>query len=213
MAHHHTGRPLKINLRRLKRLVEENPYRTSRSLAVTLRCSHPTALRGLKRLGYKSVLGRIVSHHLSFQNKANRVAVCEDLLRRFPTPASTNKIVTCDEKQCGYDNPIRCRQWARFASKARRFAKADLHPKQALLSVFWGSHGIYVMDFQPPRTTITADVFVAQISEVAKKLHDIPSLRPPTPVAWLHDNATPHTAEKTKQKLASLHYTLLLHAA
>lgn len=57
--------------------------------------------------------------------------------------------------------------------------------------------------------TVNKDVYCAQLDRVAEILEDSGREEP---VVFLHDNATPHTAKKTKKKLRDLNWDVLPHA-
>ena len=68
------------------------------------------------------------------------------------------------------------------------------------------------MYYLPPRQTIKVDVYCAEIDEVQAKLRETePALVNRKGVILLHDNARPHTAKKTQEKIAKLGWEVLPH--
>ncbi|KAK6762338.1 hypothetical protein RB195_023160 [Necator americanus] len=68
-----------------------------------------------------------------------------------------------------------------------------------MLSVWWGVHEIYRFELLPDNSTDTAEVYCAQLQRLADKIRkEHPKL---DNVRLLHDNACPHIAKKTSQKI------------
>ncbi|KAK6742914.1 hypothetical protein RB195_010280 [Necator americanus] len=71
-----------------------------------------------------------------------------------------------------------------------------------MLSVWWGVHGIYRFELLPDNTTVTAEVYCAQLQRLADKIRkEHPKL---DNVRLLHDNARPHIAKKPSQKILEM---------
>ena len=59
-----SGRPTEIDTDKIKVLVDENPYSTTRNIAGELQISHPSVLRPVHKIGYVSRLDAWVPHPL-----------------------------------------------------------------------------------------------------------------------------------------------------
>ncbi|KAK6742225.1 hypothetical protein RB195_009844 [Necator americanus] len=80
--------------------------------------------------------------------------------------------------------------------------KGENYEKKVMLSVWWGIHGIYRFELLPDNTTVTNEVYCAQLQRLAdKNRKEHPKL---DNVHLLHDNARPHIAKKTSQKILEL---------
>ncbi|KAK6745623.1 hypothetical protein RB195_012003 [Necator americanus] len=89
------------------------------------------------------------------------------------------------------------------------FVKGEIHEKKVMLSVWWGVHGIYRFELLPDNTTVTAEVYCAQLQRLADKIRkEHPKL---DNVRLLHDNARPHIAKKTSQKILELRWEVPPH--
>ena len=76
-----------------------------------------------------------------------------------------------------------------------------------MLSVWWGVRGIIHWEILPDGCTITADLYCQQLNRVAAKLKGKQDR-----IYFLHDNARPHVAKSTRQKLLSLGWiTITIH--
>ena len=68
-----------------------------------------------------------------------------------------------------------------------------------MLSVWWGVRGITHWELLPNGYNITADLYCQQLGRIAAKLQGKQDR-----VYFLHDNATPHVAKSTCEKLLKL---------
>ena len=84
--------------------------------------------------------------------------------------------------------------------------KPDLHSKKVMLSVWWGVRGIIHWEILADGCTITADLYCQQLDRLAAKLKGKQDR-----IYFLHDNATPHLAKSTRQKLLSLEWLTIPH--
>ena len=77
-----------------------------------------------------------------------------------------------------------------------------------MLSVWWGVRGIIHWELLPKNSTITADLYCEQLDRVAQKLKGKQDR-----IYFLHDNARPHVAKSTRQKLLELGWITIPHPA
>ena len=203
-----SGRPVSIDLDELKSLIEEDPRQTLRSLARELGCSYATIERHLIDLGKTWRYGYWVPHELTDQQFQNRVDSCLELLTHHRTLDWLTNLVTGDEKWVTYVNHRRRRQWLGPGEKGEPTPKPELHPIKVMLSVWWGTRGIIYWELLPTGTTVTADVYCRQLDMVAQSLKGKQDR-----VYFLHDNARPHIALKTKKKILDLKWTTIPHPA
>ena len=85
--------------------------------------------------------------------------------------------------------------------------KPDVHPKKVMLSVWWDVRGIIHWESLPDGCIITADLYCQQLNRVAAKLKGKQDR-----IYFLHDNARPHVAKSTRQKLLSLGWITVPHS-
>ncbi|KAK6755309.1 hypothetical protein RB195_013966 [Necator americanus] len=82
------------------------------------------------------------------------------------------------------------------------FVEGEIYQKKVLLRVWWGVHGIYHFELLPDNRTVTAEVYCAQLQRLTDKIRkEHPKLYN---VHLLHDNARPHIAKKSSQKILEL---------
>ena len=117
-----------------------------------------------------------------------------------------HNLVTGDEKWVLYINYGYHRQWLGSGQTGVVTPKPDLHPKKVILSVWWGVRGIIHWKILPDGCTITANLYCQQLNRVAAKLKGKQDR-----IYFLHDNARPHVAKSTRQKLLSLGWITIPH--
>ena len=203
-----TGRPSNIDLEKLKALIESDPRLTTRELETMLCVSHTTIHNHLLEMGKECKLGAWVPHDLSQDNIMQRITICNSLLSQS-NQRFLGSIVTGDEKWVLYVNHTRKRQWVDNDKKPEPEPKPNSHERKVMLSIWWDSEGVIYYELLPPNTTVTAMLYCEQLSklELAFKAKR-PNRRQ---VRFLHDNARPHVAKITKQKLKELGWTALPH--
>uniref|UniRef100_A0A915CT22 Transposase Tc1-like domain-containing protein n=1 Tax=Ditylenchus dipsaci TaxID=166011 RepID=A0A915CT22_9BILA len=176
-GHGDSGRPSNFNDEQLRELVEENPRLTTRELAEQMNvASNKTIANHLHLLGFKSKFGVWVPHKLTKKNIEKRLKICDELLKKH--------------KDGVFLDSMRKKQWVKGRSKAKSTAKAGLHPKKVLTSVFWDSEGIVYYEFLLTKQTINAVYYAEQLDRLK---HALDEKRPhKASINFLHDNARPH---------------------
>jgi histone-lysine N-methyltransferase SETMAR len=207
-----SGRPSEFDEAELQRLLEENPRQTTRALAEHLHCSHSTVEDHLRRLGKVQKLGVWVPHELSAVNRLCRETTCSALLSRLDKEPFLDRIITGDEKWVLYVNVTRKRQWLDPDQPPLPDAKGDLHPLKLLLCIWWDIKGVVYFELLPQGATITAAVYADQLQNLSDALKEKrPALVNRKGVILLHDNARPHTAKLTREKIRELGWEVLPH--
>ena len=81
--------------------------------------------------------------------------------------------------------------------------------KKVLLCMWWDTEGVVYWELLPQGQTITAEVYCQQLDRLADALAEKRPHRQQQ--IFLHDNARPHTARLTQQKLRQLRWDVLDH--
>ncbi|KAK6750496.1 hypothetical protein RB195_002459 [Necator americanus] len=149
--------------------------------------------------------GQWLPHALSNGNRQRRLDICTQLLSRIRRFDWLETIVTGDEKRIPYVNDSHKRAWCAGDEMPDPFVKGE----KVMLSVWWGVHGIYRFELLPDNTTVTAKVYCAQLQILADKIYK--EHKKLDNVRLLHDNARPHIANKTSQKILELGREALPH--
>ncbi|XP_065663078.1 histone-lysine N-methyltransferase SETMAR-like, partial [Hydra vulgaris] len=212
------GCPSEIDDDQLRALIGADPRKTIREVAEELNVHNSTVDRHLKQIGKSKKLSKRVPHELNENQKNRRFEVPSALLLRNKNDLFLDRIVTCDEKWILYDNRRRSAQWLDRDEAPQHFPKPNLHQKKVIMTVWWSAAGFIHHSFLNPGETITAEKYCQQIDEMHQKLRCIALTTTPLPrlinmkgPILLHDNARPHVAQPTLQKLNALGYETLPH--
>lgn len=84
--------------------------------------------------------------------------------------------------------------------------KADPYGKKVMWSVWWGIGGVIHWDVLPNGSTVTAEIYCQQLNRVAEKLKGKQER-----IFFLHDNARPHVAKSTREKILQLGWITVPH--
>ncbi|XP_013786728.1 histone-lysine N-methyltransferase SETMAR-like [Limulus polyphemus] len=150
--------------------------------------NHTTVYRHLQQLGKVPKLGKRVPHELSEVNRKSRVEICYFLHIRDLTSPFLDRFVTGDEKWIFYKNV------------------------KVLLSIWWDCKGIIHFELLPTNATINAQVYCQQLERLNAALKKKrPVLVNGRGVVFHQDNARPHTAKITSQKIEELGWEKIPH--
>jgi [histone H3]-lysine36 N-dimethyltransferase SETMAR len=206
------GRPSLVGEDDIDQAIKNSPNPTAQELAETFKVHRTTVERRLEALGFRRKLDRWVPHNLTANQRDARVATCVSLLSRWENEPFLRRIVTGDEKWVMYRNVKRRRTVCRPSDPPASTSKAELHPKKVLLSVWWDVEGIIHWEVLPPNQTINAAFYCLQLDRVrASLMAKRPGLVNRRGVILHHDNARPHAAVSTRQKLMSFGWEVLSH--
>lgn len=179
-------------------------------MATKLGCSHDTVHRHLVKLDLIQKLGKWLPHRLTDDQKWQRMTICSSLLSRKSDKEWIKQIVTGDEKWVLYVNHTSKRQWLPREATPEPDIRLGPHPKKVMLSVFWDFKGIIWYELLPSGTTINANIYSSQLQKLAEQVRS--KRREKSKVLLLHDNARPHVAKSTREKLKRLGWEVLPHA-
>lgn len=202
----HPGRPSTFDLDALKLAIESDPRLTTPCLAERFECSKTTILTNLHELGFVWKLPIWVPRDLSSFQLQVRSDIASSLLSYKRTLAWLSNLVTGDEKWTLYLNYHHGRQWLKSGNTDKKVPKTELHPKKVMLCVWWSMAGVVHWELLPTNTTVNAQVYCNQLDTVAAKLRGKMDK-----IYFLHDNARPHIANVTRQKLQELGWIILAH--
>lgn len=206
------GRHGNVNNDELKEIIETDPRKSTREVAKELAVDHTTILRHLKEIGKVKKLDKWIPHQLNQNQKNRRYEICSSLLRRNESDPFLDRIVTCDEKWVLYDNRKRSAQWLDKNESPKQFPQSKFHQKKIMLTVWWYSNGIIHYNFLKSGETITSVRYCKYLEEMHQKLTSLrPALVNRKGPILLQDNARPHVAQMTLQKLRELGYETLPH--
>jgi histone-lysine N-methyltransferase SETMAR len=125
-----------------------------------------------------------------------------------------NRIVTGDESWVHHYQPESKRasmQWKYPSSPPTKKFKVTPSTEKIMLAVFWDSQGVLLARFQKRGENMNS----ASLCEVLLKLRDAILRKRPGELArgvlLHHDNARPHTARTTQERIQELQWKLLVY--
>lgn len=162
---------------------------------------------------------RWVPKLLGAEQKSDRLSVCRDLLDMVQLEGEKfwQRLITTDESWLPYYNPetkAQSREWRRKGEGPPLKPKTVPSVGKVMITVFWDSRGIIMIDYLPKGETINAQYYSRLLQGPLRdalkekrpgKLHSRPLLQ--------HDNARPHTANLTMTVVRDLRWELLPHPA
>jgi len=202
------GRPREIDQDAVVAAIDLDPTMSTEALACESECSQRHIRRVLRTAGKKWRKGHWVPHSLTEAQKQNRVRIACFHLNRPRRRLFLNNIVTVDEKWVSFVNPYRENQWLSPGQQAIQTPRPDFRQQKAMLISFWNRDGLIHWDLLEHGHTVNAQVYCEQIELCRRALG-----RRRRPVILLHDNARPHFAHQTQEKLRKMKWEWLEHPA
>ena len=228
------GRPSNFNDQALLSAVEEDESLTTRMLAEDFNVDHSTIVRRLKKLGKVWKLAGWVPHELSENNKAERVRIFTELLKRNEQTSFLNKnLVTGDESWLLFKNVKRKKVCVSPGMLPKGIPKS-VHCKKVMWCVWWDRSGIIHWEiissgvcywwndddkrhqWQIPdkngkrQLNINSDVYLAQLDRVHAAI-ETKRPRKKNHIVFHHDNARPHIERRVVESIVDKGWELLPH--
>jgi [histone H3]-lysine36 N-dimethyltransferase SETMAR len=170
-----------------------------------------------EKLGYHKLCARWVPKMLTDQHKEQRMSSGREFLNRYRQDGDDlfSHIVTGDETWISYINPEtkqQSMQWRHSTSpKPKKFKQTPYTSRKMMATVFWDEKGVLLVDFMERGTTITADVYCETLNKLRRAIQNRRRGKLSSGVILLHDNARPHTAAKTQEKIQDFRWELFNH--
>lgn len=168
-------------------------------------------------LNYRKICSRWVPKMLTDQHKTNRMGSALSFLTRYEQQgdAFLDQIVTGDETWVCHFTPETKRksmEWHHPQSPTRpRKFKQSFSMKKVMASVFWDRKGLLLVDFMPQKTTINADAYCETLQRLRRAIQNKRRGMLTRGIVLLHDNARPHTAQKTTNLLRKFKWEVFDH--
>lgn len=207
-----SGRPTELDNDLLVSLVESDPCQTIQELSDKLNSSWSSTQEHLKNIGKVYRHGRWIPYDLTEYNKNQRLTISNALLTRQKNEPFLHRVVTGDEKWVLYSNNKRQNQWLSPGQRPIPTPQNGLHPKKVLLCVWWDYIGIIHFELLQPGQTITSEFYCQQLDRLHQQLTiKRPALLNRKGVILQLDNARPHSAKRTQEKIRQLGWEVLPH--
>lgn len=215
-----SGRPSMDVEDRIQELIEGDKHVTTRDIGQQLEISNSTAWHHLKNMGKQYLATVWVPHHLSPANKERRVSVCQELMNMHRQNNFINQMVTGDEVWIYWENVGHGglnKSWRGDGdTPATVPIRNNMTVKKHLATVFWDTKGLLLIDVLPRNQTIDAEKYCLQLDKlkmaiIEKRRRLIGPENSMNNIFFLHDNARPHSAVLTQDKLRNIGFTVLPH--
>jgi histone-lysine N-methyltransferase SETMAR len=121
-----------------------------------------------------------------------------------------NTIVTGDESWVHHYQPESKRvsvQWKHPSSPSTKNCKVTSSAGKVMLTVFWDSHGVLLAQFQMRGENVNSGSYCEAAGCNSQKTSRQLARR----ILFHHDNARPHTARATQERIQELQWELLEH--
>jgi [histone H3]-lysine36 N-dimethyltransferase SETMAR len=165
-------------------------------------------------MGKRYLSNKWIPHFLTDANKAKRMETCQQLLDLYHDNNFLHRLITADESWVFWENTgsHHNKSWRGSGDEPVVDVKGTLTNKKHLLSVFWDSKGVILLDVLPRGMTITAEYYCGLLDKLKTAVMEKRRRRMTDGCLYMqHDNAQPHTAAITTQKLRQLHLNVLPH--
>jgi len=164
-------------------------------------------------LGYRKICARWVPHLLTEDHKVQRKAITSEMLQRYRDDGDDFllSIVTGDESWFHHFDPEtkwQSMEWHHLDSPTKKKPKTMPLAKKIMGTVFWDAEGCILIEFLEPGKTINAAHYVQTLLKLCRALCD---KHPGRKVILQHDNARPHTARLTLEKIENMGWEVLPH--
>ena len=215
------GRPLEIDFESLRGPVA-NSIETDRRISIeSLAATHSVSIGTMyhivtQLLGMKKLTTKWVPHVLTNAHKSQRIASCKNLLQGYKKQPNSflKALVTMDESWIYAYDPLtrtEAMEWVQSSEEVTRRAKVDFRRQKVLLCLWWDWEGILYPKFLESGNTVNADEYCMQLDAVDEKLRSDRPNRPDRKPVFLQDNARPHKAKKSMEKINDLGWIALDH--
>lgn len=200
-----SGRPKIVDPTALLTAVETNPIISTRQLSADFGASHMTISRNLKAINKVYRRCREVPHELTPENAQRRVEICKQLLSNPLDERFFKRIVTCDEKWIYFRNGDNRNQWLDPSQPALPVVKRGRFDKKVMLCVWWNFQGVIHYELLPDGFSINAELYSQQLDRMYASLQKkYPAVINRRRGLLIQDNAKPHVAIRTKEKIEDL---------
>lgn len=210
------GRPIEIGdtkEQEVSTIIRNNRRITIRELSTRVNVSLDSCHRILKSLGVRKLSSRFVPRFLTREMMDRRLDCCEafsNLLQEHGDDFKFN-ILTEDETALNLYLPESRREskeWKFPDEKPTKMLRSgQSHGRCFMLTLFWDSKGVVLMDFADRDVKINAEYYIKLLEQVRRTRRKPRNL----PYWILHDNAPIHSAGRTKCSMQELGFETLMH--
>lgn len=169
-----------------------------------------------EKLGLVKLSARWIPRLLTNEQKQVRAQMSLDLFHRFDADPTNfkSRVVTGDETWVYHYDPetkSQSMQWLPKGNRPPVKARVAKSAGKVMLSLFWDSKGPLLVDFMPPKSTITGQYYSDLLTKLREAIMEKRRGKVTRGVLLLHDNAPPHKSTIAQEKLRELKFEQLPH--
>lgn len=209
------------NVALVKQLIDEDPRYTLDELTLRLpsrgECSR-SSIRTIIHdvLGLRKVSARWVPRLLSDQHKTNRMGAALSLLTAYEEEGDSllRRVVTGDETWVYHYMPQSKRssmEWVEKGGRPPKKCKTTFSACKVLATVFWDYRGVLLIDYLQHGRTINAAYYCDLLDRLRVAIKNKRPGLLSEKVFFIHDNARPHSARITQEKLQKFKWQVFEH--
>ena len=200
---------------RLEQLVQKDRRITIREIAESLGISLGSVETLLRNCGLRKLASKWIPKCLTREMMAKRKEICEDLLAEYGSQIDTFKgVITGDETWLFHYDPETKKQsmeWYHKNSPVKKKPRLSKSSQKIMASVFWDENGVILIDYLEKNSTINKTRYCQTLDKLKRAINrKRPELREYRIIIH-QDNARPHTALQTMEKIAKLGWTIMPH--
>ena len=219
------------NKNRVDKLIQTDRRLKIRDISESLDISKSTVHRIVfDELHYRKVSARWVPKELTACHKTQRLEVSQTLLNRFRQDVTgvmnasgdvqqyddsfLGRLITGDETWVHHVTPetkMDSMVWKHTSSPPPKKFKIQPSVKKIMASVFWDAKGVLLLDILEPGQTVNANRYCQTLDRLREAVRRKRPGRLTSGVILQHDNATPHTANVTKDQIQRFGWEVLPH--
>ena len=102
-------------------------------------------------------------------------------------------------------------KWHHPTSPCSKKFKSQQSALKVMVTVFWDSVGVILVDFMSKGATISSDVYIDTLKKLKTRIQNVQPTLEMSKVLLQHDNARPHTSLKTCKVISSFGWTTISH--
>lgn len=216
------GRPVEATseaaIRDIQNMLHENRRCTIAEIMTELGLTYGTVYRILKdHLHLSKLSARWVPRLLTIDQKIRRKECSKENLKMIHDEGKDEfwaRFMTTDETWLPFFTPDTkegSKQWLPKGTSPPLKAKTAPLQRKIMMTAFWDEDGIIHIDFLPDGETINSDYYCQVLEDVHHHLRHRRRGKKSRGILLHQDNARPHTARKTTEKIDQLRWKLISH--
>lgn len=170
-----------------------------------------------EKLGYHKFCARWVPKLLSDAHKMKRMGAALTFLERYDEEGDKllDQIVTGDETWVSYVNveqKAQSREWGHTSSPRKPVkCRQTFSTKKLMATVFWDRKDVLLVEFMERGTTINSTVYCETLKKLRRAIQNKRRGMLTAGIVFVHDNARPHTAVRTRELLDQFGWDVFDH--